>query len=68
MRLENTRRLEGIYERWAFGGLAILIDRHGHAVVPPRVFLMPAAEQPGDGMPGHLDVSVFPNTRYHISN
>ncbi len=47
-----------IYERWAFGGLAIPIDGNGNAVVPPHVVLMPLPDAPGDGTPGHIDVTL----------
>lgn len=47
-----------IYERSAFGGLAIPIDRDGNAVVPPHVVLMPLPDAPGDGTPGHIDVNL----------
>ena len=50
-----------IYERWAFGELAIPIDENGNAVVDRHVVHMPIPNTPGDGTPPDplLDVSVF---------
>jgi len=47
-----------IYERWAVGELAIPIDGNGNAVVEPHVVLFPIPNTPGDGTPGHLDVTL----------
>src|SRR5438045_8732215 len=47
-----------IYERWAFGELAIPIDENGNAVVDRHVVLMPIPNTPGYGTPGHLDVTL----------
>jgi hypothetical protein len=47
-----------IYERWAFGDLAFPIDGNGNAVVPPHIVLMPIPNTPGDGTPGHIDVTL----------
>jgi hypothetical protein len=46
-----------IYQRWAFG-LTIPTDGNGNAVVGPHVVLMPIPNTPGDGTPGHLDVTL----------
>src|SRR5438270_2572415 len=47
-----------IYERWAFGALAIPTDGNGNAVVGPNVVLMPVPNTPGDGTPGQIDVTL----------
>jgi hypothetical protein len=47
-----------IYERWLFGVLAVPIDGNGNAVVSPHVVLMPFPNTPGDGTPGHIDVTL----------
>ena len=47
-----------IYERWSLGDLAIPIDNNGNAVVDPHTVLMPIPNTPGDGTPGHLDVTL----------
>jgi hypothetical protein len=47
-----------IYERWNFGVLAVPIDGNGNAVVSPHVVLMPFPNTPGDGTPGHIDVTL----------
>src|SRR5207248_3332628 len=47
-----------IYERWAFGDLAVPIDGNGNAVVEHHVVLLPIPNTPGDGTPGHLDVTL----------
>jgi hypothetical protein len=47
-----------IYERWAFGELAIPTDGNGNAVVHHHVVLIPIPNTPGDGTPGHLDVTL----------
>jgi hypothetical protein len=46
------------YERWSFGELDVPIDENGNAVVPPHVVLFPIPNTPGDGTPGHLDVTL----------
>lgn len=50
---------EDLYVRWEYGNLAILPDRNGNAVVN-HVVLMPIPATPGDGTPGHLDVTMSP--------
>ncbi len=47
-----------VYERWAFGELAVPIDENGNAVVDRHVVLMPIPNTPGDGTPGHIDVTL----------
>jgi hypothetical protein len=47
-----------IYERWAFGALTVPTDGNGNAVVGPHVVLMPIPNTPGDGTPGHIDVTL----------
>ena len=53
-----------IYERWAFGGLAIPVDGNGNAVVHPHVVLFPIPNTPGDGTPGHLDVTLSTGQKF----
>jgi hypothetical protein len=53
-----------IYERWAFGELAIPIDGNGNAVVHPHVVLFPIPNTPGDGTPGHLDVTLTTGQKF----
>ena len=48
-----------VYERWAFGAITLPTDPNGNAVVFPNVVLMPVPNTPGDGTPGHLDVTFF---------
>ena len=48
-----------VYERWSFGAITIPTDLNGNAVVFPNVVLMPLPNTPGDGTPGHLDVTFF---------
>src|SRR5438045_2960068 len=47
-----------VYERWAFGELAVPIDENGNAVVDRHVVLMPIPNTPGDGTPGHIDLTL----------
>jgi hypothetical protein len=47
-----------IYERWTFGELTFPVDRNGNAVVHHHVVLFPIPSTPGDGTPGHLDVTL----------
>ena len=46
------------YWRWAFGVLAVPPDANGNPLVPPHVVLMPFPNAPGDGTPGHIDVTL----------
>lgn len=48
---------QNIYWRWYFGGLQVPADSNGNAVVG-NVVLMPLPNAPGDGTPGHLDVTL----------
>ncbi len=48
-----------LYECWAFGAITVPTDLNGNAVVPPGVVLMPLPDAPGDGTPGHLDVTLY---------
>jgi hypothetical protein len=47
-----------IYERWGLGVLAVPVDGNGNAVARPHVVLMPIPNTPGDGTPGHVDVTL----------
>ena len=47
-----------IYERWAFGAISVPTDLNGNAIVRPHVVLFPIPNTPGDGTPGHLDVTL----------
>ncbi len=46
-----------IYFRWQFGQLVIPPDANGNAAVG-NVVLFPVPNTPGDGTPGHLDVTL----------
>jgi hypothetical protein len=46
-----------IYWEWAFGALTLPADANGNAVVG-NVVLMPLPSAPGDGTPGHLDLTL----------
>src|SRR5215472_4548262 len=48
---------EDTYTRWEYRNIAIAPDNNGNAVVN-GVVLMPIPATPGDGTPGHLDVTV----------
>jgi hypothetical protein len=45
------------YFRWFLGDLSIPPDKNGNAVVG-HIVLMPLPNVPGDGTPGHLDVTL----------
>jgi hypothetical protein len=47
-----------LYERWLFGGQNVPTDSNGNAVVNNHVVLLPLPNTPGDGTPGHLDVTL----------
>jgi hypothetical protein len=47
-----------LYERWLFGAQNIPTDSNGNAVVDNHVVLLPLPNTPGDGTPGHLDVTL----------
>jgi hypothetical protein len=46
-----------LYWRWAFGGVTLPTDGNGNAVAG-EVVLMPFPSTPGDGTPGHQDVTL----------
>ena len=46
-----------LYWRWAFGDVTLPTDRNGNAV-SGNVAMMPYPNTPGDGTPGHLDVTL----------
>src|SRR5438876_551695 len=48
---------EDIYVRWLVGDIAITPDAYGNAVVN-SVVLLPIPPTPGDGTPGHQDVTI----------
>lgn len=45
------------YESWSFGAITVQTDPNGNAVVFPDIVLMPLPDVPGDGTPGHVDVT-----------
>src|SRR4029077_2148601 len=47
-----------LYERWLFGAQNIPTDSNGNALVNNHVVLLPLPNTPGDGTPGHLDVTL----------
>jgi len=47
-----------LYERWLFGGQNLPTDNNGNAVVNNHVVFVPLPDTPGDGTPGHLDVTL----------
>jgi hypothetical protein len=47
-----------LYERWVFGEQNIPTDNNGNAVVKHHVVLLPLPNTPGDGTPGHLDITL----------
>jgi len=49
---------QDIYWRWTYGGLTVPTDANGNAVVNGNVVLMPLPNAPGDGTPGHLNVTL----------
>ena len=48
---------EDIWFRWSFGDITVPTDANGNAVVGSTV-LLPTPSTPGDGTPGHLDVTL----------
>ena len=42
----------------AFGGISVPTDANGNAVVGDGTVLLPTPSTPGDGTPGHLDVTL----------
>src|SRR6266446_2732638 len=49
---------QDVYWRWTYGGLSVPTDANGNAVVNGNVVLMPLPNAPGDGTPGHLNVTL----------
>ena len=49
---------EETWFRWAFGGISVPTDANGNAVVGDGTVLLPTPSTPGDGTPGHLDVTL----------
>ncbi len=49
---------QDVYWRWTYGGLTVPTDANGNAVVNGNVVLMPLPNAPGDGTPGHLNVTL----------
>ena len=47
-----------LYERWLFGAQNIPTDSNGNALVNNHVVPLPLPNTPGDGTPGHLDVTL----------
>jgi hypothetical protein len=47
-----------LYERWLFGAQNVPTDSNGNALVNNHVVLLPLPNTPGDGTPGHLDVTL----------
>lgn len=50
-------RWQELYWRWAFGDVTLPADRNGNAV-SGNVVMMPYPNTPGDGTPGHQDVTL----------
>ncbi len=48
-----------LYWGWYYGGTTLPVDPNGNAHVG-NVVLMPIPNTPGDGTPGHLDVTLSP--------
>jgi len=44
--------------RWSFGDLTVPSDANGNAVVGEGTVLLPTPSTPGDGTPGHVDVTL----------
>jgi hypothetical protein len=49
---------ENIWFRWSFGDLTVPTDANGNALVGDGTVLLPTPSTPGDGTPGHVDVSL----------
>ena len=54
---DSLVKWQELYWRWAFGDVTLPTDRNGNAVAGD-VVLMPFPSTPGDGTPGHLDVTL----------
>jgi hypothetical protein len=55
---KTLNQWEDIYWRWTYGALTVPTDANGNAVVNGNVVLMALPNAPGDGTPGHLDVTL----------
>ena len=53
----SLAKWQELYWRWAYGGITLPTDPNGNAV-EHGVVLMPIPNTPGDGTPGHLDVTL----------
>ena len=49
---------EETWFRWAFGDITVPTDANGNAVTGDGTVLFPTPSTPGDGAPGHLDVTL----------
>jgi hypothetical protein len=49
---------EDIWSRWSFGDITVPTDANGNAVVGDGTVLLPTPSTPGDGTPGHVDVTL----------
>jgi hypothetical protein len=49
---------EETWFRWSFGDLTVPTDANGNAVVGDGTVLLPTPSTPGDGTPGHVDVTL----------
>jgi hypothetical protein len=49
---------EETWVRWAYGDITVPTDANGNAVVGDGTVLLPTPSTPGDGTPGHVDVTL----------
>src|SRR5258705_6357785 len=49
---------EETWWRWAFGDITVPTDANDNAVVGDSTVLLPTPSTPGDGTPGHVDVTL----------
>jgi hypothetical protein len=49
---------EETWFRWAFGDITVPVDANANALVGDATVLLPTPSTPGDGTPGHLDVTL----------
>lgn len=54
-----------VFLRWYFGGLSLPTDANGNASVG-NVVPLPLPNAPGDGTPGHLDVTLSPGQAFAL--
>jgi hypothetical protein len=52
------------YIRWTFGDITVPTDSNGNAIVGKHMVLFPIPSTPGDGTPGHLDVTLSPGQSF----